>query len=142
MSIGVSAAIINIIDSNSYFDLLLAIEDSTDEIASIQSLIRASRSVSAFMIFLAVMSILIEIPTIIGRFTLRGGKTILRIFHVLVGSTCMCTKACCVSSKCPLDLVLEANCSQWLRFYNLGFRVNGRDPSMSSCKVHKFICIQ
>ena len=85
LSIGVSAAIINLIDSNIYFDAILAVENPVNDIASAQNLIRGSKSVAGFMIFLALISLIIEIPTIVGRFTLRGGREMLRILHIIVG---------------------------------------------------------
>ena len=84
MSISISAAIIETIDSNLYLEAALDVDSTSDSFTEFQSLILSSRSVSGFMIFLAVLTLLIEIPTIAGRFTLRGGAGILIVLHIVV----------------------------------------------------------
>lgn len=81
-----SSFIINKIDTNPYFDKILADESTSETVTSVQILIRSSRSVAGFMIFMAIVTIIIESSTIFGRFCLRSGVKLLSILHIVVGS--------------------------------------------------------
>ena len=87
--LGLSIVIINEIDSSAYFDGLLSNQYTVtpglqDDLDDLQSLITLTRSLAGYMIFVAVLGSLVEIPTILGRFTVRAGIGMLRIFHVVV----------------------------------------------------------
>ena len=87
--LGLSIVIINTIVSNAYFDGLLSNQytvtsDLEDDLDDLQSLITLTRSLAGYMIFVAALSSLVEIPIILGRFTTRAGIGMLRIFHVVV----------------------------------------------------------
>ena len=89
LCLGLSIVIINKIDSNAYFDGLLndqyvVTPDLQDDLDDLQSLIPLTRSLAGYMIFVAVLGPLVEIPTILGRFTVRAGIGMLRILHVVV----------------------------------------------------------
>ena len=87
--LGLSIVIINKIVSSAYFDGLLSDQyvvtpDLEDDLEDLQSLITLTRSLAGYMIFVAVLGSLVEIPTILGRFTVRAGIGMLRILHVVV----------------------------------------------------------
>ena len=87
--LGLSPVIINTVDSNDYFNILLALDTSqlsSDPlmIAETQALIESSKVVAQFAIFLGVCCFLIEVLPIISRFTLRAGSTTLLVFHIVV----------------------------------------------------------
>ena len=92
--IGDSIAIISTINSTEHLTTAERAHPSVDRgtgfLTDLQDLIARTRSVSAFMIFVAVLVFLVEIPIIVGRFTLRPGIGLLRILHVLVSQTPIC----------------------------------------------------
>ena len=63
------------------------ISTGTDLISELQSLIEGSRGVSGLMIFTAIAILIVDIPVIVGRFTLLLGIGWLRILHVVVSCT-------------------------------------------------------
>ena len=87
--LGLSSYIINTIDSNTYLNVLLSLSQYSfpaggDILVDMQNLINLSRSLAGYMIFVAIVAFLVEVPTILGRFTLRAGNGMLRILHVVV----------------------------------------------------------
>ena len=84
--LGLSSVILNTIESNTYFDIVLSIDrfSGGDIIVELQDLIILTRALVGYMIFVAIFVFLVEIPTILARFTVRAGIGMLRIFHVLV----------------------------------------------------------
>ena len=88
-TLALSPAIINTIDSNDYFKILLAVDTSllaTDTlmISDTQDLIRNSKAVAEFMIFVGVMCFLVQIPSIVSRFILRCTPITLLVLHIVV----------------------------------------------------------
>jgi hypothetical protein len=87
--LGLSIVILNTIDSNTYLDAILSLNKyrfdpaTGDVLVDMQSLIKLTRSLAGYMIFVAIVASLVEIPTILGRFTLRAGIGMLRSLHVV-----------------------------------------------------------
>ena len=84
--LGLSSVILNTIETNTYFDAVLSTSrfSGGDILVELQDLINLTRSVAGYMIFVAIFVSLVEIPTILGRFLVRAGIGMLRIFHVVV----------------------------------------------------------
>ena len=88
--LSLSSVTLNTIDSNTYFDQILSINrfsldpQSGEILVELQDLITLTRSLTRYMLFVAIFAFLVEIPTILGRFTIRAGIGMLRIFHVVV----------------------------------------------------------
>jgi hypothetical protein len=86
---GLSIVIINKINSSTYLDGILNDQYTVtlsllDDLSDLQSLIRLTRSLAGYTIFVAVFAFLVVIPTILTRFTCHGGTGMLRIFHIVV----------------------------------------------------------
>ena len=97
LCLALSPVIIDTVDSNSYFSILLAIDASllaSDPlmIEDTQNLIMGSKDIAGFMIFLSIMCFIIEIPSIVGRFILRGGTKMLLVLHVVVSLPKTCVR--------------------------------------------------
>ena len=83
--LALSSVILNTIESNTYLNVLLNLNlVGNDILDDMQSLITLTRSLAGYMIFVAVVAFLVEVPTILGRFTLHAGNGMLRILHVVV----------------------------------------------------------
>ena len=84
--LALSIVILTTIESNTYLNLILSLNSVTDGdiIDDMQSLITLTHSLAGYMIFVAVVAFLVEVPTILGRFTLHAGNGMLRILHVVV----------------------------------------------------------
>ena len=86
---GLSIVIINKINSSTYLDGILNDQYTVtlsllDDLSDLQSLIRLTRSLAGYTIFVVVFAFLVVIPTILTRFTCHGGTGMLRIFHIVV----------------------------------------------------------
>ena len=75
---------IRTIQSNQYLDLILMVQATTSPIPETQALIRDSANVAGFMIFLSIVCFIIQIPTIVGRFILKGGTALIFVLHLVV----------------------------------------------------------
>ena len=75
---------IRTIQSNQYRDLILTVPATTSPIPETQALIRGSVNVAGFMIFLSIVCFIVQIPTIVGRFILKGGTALIFVLHVVV----------------------------------------------------------
>ena len=91
-----SSAVIHTINNNDYlvavdsvdssFSSLIDSATGTDLLSELKSLIDGSRGVSGLMIFTAIAILIVEVPVIVGRFTLLLGIGWLRILHIVVSS--------------------------------------------------------
>ena len=88
-----SSAVIHTINNNDALAALGSLDSSlfdtatgTNVFSELQSLIEGSRGVSGLMIFTAIAILIVEVPVIVGRFTLLLGIGWLRILHVVVSS--------------------------------------------------------
>ena len=74
--LGLSIVILTTIDSNTYLDGIFNLHDfnfdsaSRDVLVDMHNLINRTRTLAGYMLFVGIVASLVEIPTILGRFTL------------------------------------------------------------------------
>ena len=84
IAFALSPVIIGTINANEYLDIILTAGSINPLLEEAQVLIKGSENVAGFMIFLSITCFIVQIPTIVGRFILRCGTTLLFVLHIAV----------------------------------------------------------
>lgn len=84
IAFALSPVIIGTINANEYLDIILMAGSISPLLEEAQAVIKGSENVAGFMIFLSITCFIVQIPTIVGRFILRCGTTLLFILHIAV----------------------------------------------------------
>ena len=86
--LALSAAVVSVIDSNDFLSALNSLDNSLDAgtgiLSDVQELTNGSKGICGFLIFVALVVFIEEIPAIVARFTLDLNTGLLKILHVVV----------------------------------------------------------